>query len=335
MVIYDEKNQILYIPSAGDKIIYDDYEEKIREAYQSGYTAGFEQGVADAEEACGPDYSMEYFTVEVHENSHMRVPSKVSHYRINGGPWVDNSEERLFDVFSGDTIEMKGNNDKCDWVFSSRAHSQIGVNVVMPGDFIVYGNIMSLLYGDSFYNKTVLPSANTFSYLFYETSGITDASNLVLPATSLTDACYSYFFYGCSKLTGAPKLNALNLAKSCYHSMFFNCASLTTAPELPATRLSSLCYLSMFENCINLETAPVLPTVETNYSEGGSSYQTMFARCEKLSYIKCLLKEPSDSYTQGWVDGVKQTGTFVKHPDAEWISGINGIPDGWTVVDAE
>lgn len=334
MIYYDEKKKMLYIPEKDDRI-YRDASEVYNEAFNRGYGEGYSQGVSDAEEECGPDYSMEYFTVEVHENAHMRVPSKISHYRINGGSWVDNSEERLFDVFSGDTIEMKGNNDKCDWVFSSRAHAHIGVNVVMPGDFIIYGNIMSLLYGDSFYNKTVLPSADTFSYLFYETSGITDASNLVLPATSLTDACYSYFFYGCSKLTGAPKLNALNLAKSCYHSMFFNCASLTTAPELPATRLSALCYLSMFYGCINLETAPVLPTVETNYSEGASSYDTMFTGCEKLSYIKCLLKEPSDSYTADWVGGVKQTGTFVKHPDAEWISGINGIPAGWTVVDVE
>lgn len=55
MVIYDEKKQILVIPSPGDKIIYDDYDEKIQEAYQSGYTAGFEQGVADAEYDCNPE----------------------------------------------------------------------------------------------------------------------------------------------------------------------------------------------------------------------------------------------------------------------------------------
>lgn len=41
--------------------------------------------------------------------------------------------------------------------------------------------------------------------------------------------------------------------------------------------------------------------------------------------------------TIDWVDGVQTaSGTFVKNPDmSNWTIGYNGIPSGWTVVDAE
>ena len=42
---------------------------------------------------------------------------------------------------------------------------------------------------------------------------------------------------------------------------------------------------------------------------------------------------PSTTYTNNWVNGVASSGTFVKNKDATWnVTGINGIPTGWTVV---
>jgi hypothetical protein len=39
-------------------------------------------------------------------------------------------------------------------------------------------------------------------------------------------------------------------------------------------------------------------------------------------------------YTENWVDGVSETGTFVKNINASWdVTGANGIPSGWTVED--
>lgn len=40
-------------------------------------------------------------------------------------------------------------------------------------------------------------------------------------------------------------------------------------------------------------------------------------------------------FTKYWTENVAPTGTFYKHPDAVWPTGIDGIPEGWTVVDAE
>jgi hypothetical protein len=62
----------------------------------------------------------------------------------------------------------------------------------------------------------------------------------------------------------------------------------------------------------------------------------MFNGCTNLNQIKCLATDKSaNSCTSGWVYGVSSTGTFVKHPNMTWTTGVSGIPSGWTVVDAE
>jgi hypothetical protein len=66
-------------------------------------------------------------------------------------------------------------------------------------------------------------------------------------------------------------------------------------------------------------------------------YQNMFNGCTNLTHIKCLATNISAKRcTFEWVVGVASTGTFIKHPDmSDWTTGISGIPEGWTVVDAE
>jgi hypothetical protein len=45
-----------------------------------------------------------------------------------------------------------------------------------------------------------------------------------------------------------------------------------------------------------------------------------------ISAIDCLYN---------WVSNVASTGTFVKHPNMTTLpTGTNGIPSGWTVVNA-
>jgi hypothetical protein len=89
--------------------------------------------------------------------------------------------------------------------------------------------------------------------------------------------------------------------------MFWGCTSLTQAPELPATTLTTGCYQYMFYNCTN------------------------------LNHIKCLATDISASQcTNHWVGYVlTSSGTFVKAASmTSWVTGFDGIPDGWTVVDA-
>jgi hypothetical protein len=198
-----------------------------------------------------------------------------------------------------------------------------------------------------------------YEYMFYNCTSLTTSPEL--PATELADSCYNSMFERCTSLTIAPELPATTLAGYCYYSMFESCTSLTSAPKilpatsltdfcysgmfmsctsltaapkiLPATVLAKNCYTSMFEGCTSLTTAPELPaTVLAEHC-----YYGMFYGCSSLNYIKCLATNiPASNCTTNWVGGVPLTGTFVKHPDMNnWSTGVNSIPSGWTVVDAE
>ena len=121
------------------------------------------------------------------------------------------------------------------------------------------------------------------------------------------------------------------MSGNCYYQMFKSCTSLTTVPSnlLPATTLANNCYSYMFEGCTKLTTAPVLPATTL----APFCCQYMFNSCTKLNYIKCLATDISAYIcTYKWVDGVAATGTFVKASSmTSWTTGINGIPNGWTV----
>lgn len=172
---------------------------------------------------------------------------------------------------------------------------------------------------------------NCYSNMFRGTN-ITDMPNL--PATTLAQYCYQGMFSACTSLTGVTaELPALRVLPYSYQNMFLGCTSLTTAPALPATNLSISCYDGMFLYCTNLTTAPELPakTIRANYS-----YRNMFGDCSSLNYVKCLVTDITGTNVTGfWLNGVAANGTFVKHPDATWTSGVSGIPTGWTIQDAD
>ena len=178
---------------------------------------------------------------------------------------------------------------------------------------------------------TILAS-NCYQQMFLNCTSLVAVPS-ILPATRLIDSCYRIMFYGCTSLTTAPELPATSLATNCYSEMFENCTSLTTAPALPATTLERYCYRGMFKGCTSLTTAPsTLPATRL----ASYCYQEMFKGCRSLNYIKCLATNMSATdCTNYWVQSVASSGTFVKHPDATWTTGASGIPDGWTVQNAD
>lgn len=151
------------------------------------------------------------------------------------------------------------------------------------------GNIMSLRY-KSFTGKVSLPCAYAFFSLFYGCGYIT-STTLVLPATTLTDYCYTNMFCKTS-ITTAPVLPATTMKSYCYANMFYN-TNITKAPALPAKNLAISCYgtalipdsetnkstTGMFGSCNNLTTPPTLPA--TILAE--SCYAYMFDSCSKLT----------------------------------------------------
>ena len=153
-------------------------------------------------------------------------------------------------------------------------------------DCYVYGNIMSLIKGSGFSTETALTGDDAFMCLFSYSTHLRSHPEkpLLLPATTLTDSCYSRMFEGCAGLTSAPVLPATVLADSCYEFMFYLCSNLVHAPDLPAIVLSDGCYYGMFAGCVSLVSAPELPAMTLALE----CYNAMFSSCASLTTAPAL-----------------------------------------------
>ena len=207
-------------------------------------------------------------------------------------------------VPAGEKVYMRCNTNR----WSSSASN----NNIISFDDTVGGNIMSLLYGSSFDGtETTFPGATSYQFdRLFNASSITNANKLLLPATTLTTACYQQLFQNCGSLETAPALPATTLANQCYLGLFNGCTSLTTppalnattlanqcysnmfresgittAPVLPATTLATSCYTAMFRGCTNLTSVPNLPATTAAYA----CYQQMFMGCSSLTTIQTTL----------------------------------------------
>ena len=241
-------------------------------------------------------------------------------YSKNGGEWTNITSASgdaapRFSVVTGDVVRFRGDNATYGMGYT---HNTWESNIFSGTtcQFELIGNIMSLIQSSGFetldeLNKNApTPSHGsnwTFSHLFYDCTGLTSARRLVLPATKLWEGCYSAMFYRCTNLVYGPEiLSAQNLPEICYQSMFGNCTNLVKAPEILATSATGIWCL-----------------------EGA------FLNCSSLNYIKCMLERTSTDYLYQWVDGVGNSGTFVKNKNnSSWTTGNSGIPVGWTVIDA-
>lgn len=182
-------------------------------------------------------------------------------------------------------------------------------------------------------NAPELPAIILSSSCYYEMfRGCSSLENApILSSTSLANHCYAKMFYECSSMRNAPELPATELCENCYESMFYKCSSLTVAPSsLPSNALESYCYYAMFYECTELKTAPII--LAESLENIGCGF--LFYGCKSLNYVKCLATEIQEGSIGSWMYGVAPTGTFVKSPQMnDWPIGMDGIPEGWTVVD--
>ena len=272
-------------------------------------------------------------------------------YSLNGGNWIVSNSDISLTINKNTEVRLKS---------IANTYYRNGASIECTCDYEVYGNIMSLLYGDDFVGKTNMgKNEKVFDHLFYKSTTLKDAKNLILPATILTDNCYESMFSGCTALMKAPELPATELKKFCYGGMFESCISLTKAPDLPATTLAKECYYAMFYGCSSLIYAPSSLPATTLYDTcyykmfyGCSSLETspdlpatilvkscyaeMFKNCIKLEYIKMLSTDTTAAgCLTNWVSGVSSTGTFVKYYGMNSLpeNSNNGIPSGWIIKD--
>ena len=267
-------------------------------------------------EGSDSDTSGNYLTFVALEDGYFRFRTNSTpiSYSLDGGSTWSTLDSDVFSpmVSAGQKIMWKGNLTP-KGQYDDGYFDGIG-KFRSTGSFNVEGNIMSLLYGDSFEGKKSLAGFDfAFTTLFVWCKRLVNAEKLLLPATTLSKSCYQEMFRSPSLIT-VPKLPAMTLAEdcytwmfhdctslvtvpsdllpatnltggfACYSSMFSGCTSLTTAPDLPATRLEEACYLQMFENCTALVNAPELPATTL----AGQCYDNMFHGCTSLKIAPTL-----------------------------------------------
>jgi hypothetical protein len=217
----------------------------------------------------------------------------------------------------------------CDtWSLANGTLENQANKISMRNTFKVGGYLSSLIYGDNYKNLDISDKRNCFGHLFYNSTNLQSAENLILP-TTLANSCYQSMFYGCTSLTTTPELPATTLTEQCYNSMFRGCTSLTITPALPATTLTKGCYQRMFYGCTSLTTAPALPaTTLTDYC-----YQGMFYGCNSLNSVTTYAQNITATLClNSWLDGVSATGDFYNLGGATYtLDDPSGIPTGWTI----
>lgn len=241
----------------------------------------------------------DYFRFVAREDSTFSFSDNDFEYSLNSGrTWTSlPASTSTPTVASGSTIFWRASG------LTPSSSNGIG-RCSASGDFDVEGNIMSMLFGDDFEDKTDLSSyTHAFRYMFYNNTHVVNASGMTLPATTLSNYCYAYMFYGCSSLVTASELPATTLASFCYYAMFSKTA-LVTAPILSATTLMTGCYSSMFNGCASLSAVTCLATsgINTNLSLGTVTY---------------------------WLAGTAANGTLTRVANVSWP--CDSIPSTWTV----
>lgn len=231
--------------------------------------------------------------------------AKTIEYKKNNSEWTSitsTTEGVNIPVVKNDIVQFRGDNTAyCD------NESKCNTFSTSTCQFIVYGNIMSLISSTNFGQLKRLSTGHTFRKLFYNCSGLVGAENLILPATNISASCYAYMFYA-TNITITPKLPAPRVESNCYEGMFKNCINLTTISDFSATGTTSVSYSgcrymfkgctnlvniqnmtlnaslnwafgSMFEGCISLiDASPITLTDCSDYS-----YSNMFKDCTSLT----------------------------------------------------
>lgn len=268
-------------------------------------------------EDCGyiPPTTGNYLTFRAVEDGTFSFTDSINYSLDSGATWTALAANTQTPTISaGDTVMWKRNNGVLN-----------GKRFTSTAKYEVEGNIMSMIFGDDFEDKTDLTGYdNAFKGLFSGNTHLTSAERLSLPATTLSNNCYENMFSSCTSLSKIPQmLPATTLAEFCYNEMFSYCSSITALTDnyLPATTLPKNCYsnmfeytsivnlenfilpatdmqrdtyLQMFQYCSSLQKAPELPPANINTG----CYARMFKNCTSLTKVPSILDfTPADGST--------------------------------------
>ena len=289
------------------------------------------------------EHYFEYFTIESLEDNNTITAVKTSsgknpiiYYSFNEGETWDSqtlsSGTITFGTINtGEKIIFKCtiSNWATDWNKYNRFNGS--------KKFKVYGNIMSLLNGDNFISNSKFDSKSSFNLtgLFYGTTTIIDASDLILPALTLTTSCYNGMFRGATNLVNGPKvLPALDVSHDGYSSMFEGCVKLVEGPEICATTISGdtalnrmFCMSRNSKVTAAMTKSPILRII--NPSEYSNTYQQLFCGNENINEITILAEGTNLSFNN-WLSYNGGSGVIKKLSTMTLTTGSSGVPSGWT-----
>lgn len=246
-----------------------------------------------------------YFTIRNNKSTTLYIslsPTSLGHdtkISINNDYWVDISSNPKFELSGNSSVRISRIRDDQNinsifimcYIDSNYTVQATDINTY---NITVYGNIMSLLYGDDFFTNM-----ETMNYkinrLFANNKILTDASKLVLPAINLVDNAYSGMFSGCSNLKYPPKVLPATLGpKFCYEIMFQYCTSLICTPIILLTDQTDYTEsyggqcASMFSGCTSLTSIDIyfaIPGVGMGASRPGAATDDMFSDCTSLTEV--------------------------------------------------
>lgn len=247
------------------------------------------------------DYDSAYLTIRALDDGVLSVNTREQavDYSVNEGLWLSISKQDTptsIIVGRWDIVSFRGTGGGKHLLENNTLRCK------------AWGNTMSLVWGDDFAGKTDI-NKKDLRHLFSGCTGLEDARNVILPALSGWEQ-YSY----------------------AYMQMFGYCSALVYGPKvLPALKVPYFGYMNMFYGCTGLTAAPDI--LATDLTQQGCCHQ-MFYKCAKLARVKCLAA--SIGYmncTTRWLEDVAASGVFVRNPSYNWTRGVNGVPDGWTIID--
>ena len=136
------------------------------------------------------------------------------------------------------------------------------------------------------------------------------------------------------------QIHALSGYEFC--NLFRDCTGLTSAENMIIPNdisVGPMTCLSLFKACTSLQVSPqvnataaTIGTATTN----GASYTDMFMNCSSLNQITCLLPMTGIGiyrFTTGVPTG--STGNFYRAIGSTWYTGVNGMPNGWAVINIQ
>ena len=311
-----------------------------------------------------------YFTLKTY-GSPTYTPNL--NYRIDNGEWFeyDVVNRPRIEVPVGSKIYLKGNNTNGFNQNSSGNYMfQFYSSKTTTNTYCKYnigGYITSLLALDNFHLINHIPDYSFINLFKDDSSGqkmllISVESLITSNITSVGQYSFSSCFYCCKNLVTAPTFeNVTSVGKEGFNTCFLACTSLVTAPTFDKIIIGEAgSFDSCFSGCTSLVTAPTfenVTSVETDCfrgcfqictslvttpnfinitSVGAFAFNSCFNSCTSLRNI--IAPSPSTWNTQffvDWVNGIPSTGTFYKKKGLEIPTGVNGIPEGWTVVEED